>query len=1274
MLPNKQTKLYIFILLAVILLGIWPGASVAATIYVNADASTGGDGNSWATALKYLQDALNDAESGDEIWVAEGTYKPDRDEGGNVTPGTRTEKFRLINGVAIYGGFPPGGGEWYERDPNDPNNETILSGNIGAAGAWGDNSYHVVAGGGTDETAVLDGFIITAGNANGSSGARRRGGGMYNNNGDPTLTNCTFIGNRASGAGGGMYNLNSSNPTVTNCTFSDNSAEYGGGMYNNNSSPELTNCTFSDNLAQGEGGGMYNNNSSPELTNCTFSDNSADNGGGMQNNGSNPTLTNCTFSGNSATTWDAGGGMLNISSSPTLTNCTFSGNSAEFGGGMTNWENSSPTVTGCTFTDNWATYNGGGMFNYESSPTVTNCTFTGNSAGDVGGGMYNEENSSPTVTDCTFSGNSTTWAGGGMFNSVSNPTVTNCTFSGNSAENGGGMNNNYSSATVTNCAFSGNWAGWAGGGMQNHQSSSTVTDCTFSGNSAGDAGGGLNNSVNSNSTVTNCTFRGNSAEHGGGMLNHESSPTVTNCTFIGNWTGGAGGGLNNSFNGNSMLTNCTFTGNSAEHGGGMFNHESSPTLTNCTFSDNSAVWNGGGVGNNNSSSTLANCILWGNRARYGSQIYKDGTSSATVSYSDVQGGWPGTGNINADPLFVGPKIGEPPEDAIAYWKFDEGEGSIAYDSAGENHGTLMNGPQWTTGQLDGALSFDGHDDYVSAGDIPELHATDSFTWSFWVNLESGNGSTDIIVGNRAQTTGFHFIKFTPTRFEYYNYGHDGTINYTVPTERWVHLVVVKDAANLTYYSDASVVGTGIVSQDMPSNPLYFAGDPGYGEYAACRIDEVAIYDRALSAEEIQQFYQMDYHLLPTSPCIDAGDNSAVPAGVTTDLDGNARIIDFDFDGTATVDMGAYENTILIYVDNSAVGSNDGSSWDDAFNNLYDALALAQHGDNILVGEGTYYPDTTGLANPRDASFALKNGVTLEGGYAGYGAPDPDARDVGLYETILSGDIGIEGDSSDNCYHVFYHPEGINLDATAILDGFTITAGSALGFLGSSHWGGGMYNESSSPTITNCTFSGNSAGGMNGGGGGMYNKFSNPTLINCTFSGNSSWGKYNRGGGMRNDESSPTLTNCTFTNNSAQVVFYGGGGGMSNAGSNPMLTNCTFSRNSANHGGGMDNESSSPTVTNCILWGNTAIAGLQIYNDGTSSATVSYSDVQGGWSGNGNIGDDPLFLYASGGDLRLLPASPCIDAGDNTAVPPDTSDLDGDGDTVEPTPWDLDGRP
>ena len=101
---------------------------------------------------------------------------------------------------------------------------------------------------------------------------------------------------------------------------------------------------------------------------------------------------------------------------------------------------------------------------------------------------------------------------------------------------------------------------------------------------------------------------------------------------------------------------------------------------------------------------------------------------------------------------------------------------------------------------------------------------------------------------------------------------------------------------------------------------------------------------------------------------------------------------------------------------------------------------------------------------------------------------------------------------------------------------------------------------------------------------------------------------------------------------------------------------------------MYNSNSSPTLTNCILWGNTAPTGAQIYNDGTSSATVSYCDVQGGWAGTGNINANPLFVDADGPDnivgteddnLRLSSGSPCIDAGDNNAVPGGiVTDLDG----------------
>jgi parallel beta-helix repeat protein len=447
----------------------------------------------------------------------------------------------MNNGVGIYGGFPnTGDPDMADRDPNLY--ETILSGNIGTADDPDDNCYHVFyhpAELSLDPNAMLDGFTITAGNADGS-GDHRRGGGMYNYESSPTVTNCTFTGNSAKyDGGGGMYNDRSS-PIVTNCTIISN---YRGGMRNYSSSPTVTNCTFTGNT----GGGMHNYSSSPTVTNCTFTGNSAPWGGGMYNSGSSPTVTNCTFTGNR--TSGAGSGMCNVYSSPTVSNCTFTENSAGTrGGGMLNEYDSNPMVTDCTFTGNRAEgeySSGGGMQNggeypFGCSPTVTNCTFINNSANE-GGGMTNVYRSSPTVTNCTFTGNSADHGGGGLINvMLGNPTVTGCTITGNSADGGGGMVNWSSSPTVTNCTFGGNLA-YNGGGMFNEHSNTTVINCTFTGNSADWLGGGMYN-WSSSPTLTNCILWGNSASYSGNEIYNEYSnrPVISYCNISGCGASGAG--------------------------------------------------------------------------------------------------------------------------------------------------------------------------------------------------------------------------------------------------------------------------------------------------------------------------------------------------------------------------------------------------------------------------------------------------------------------------------------------------------------------------------------------------------------------------------------------------------------------------------------------------------------------------------------------------------------------------------------------------------------
>src|SRR5262249_39547213 len=154
---------------------------------------------------------------------------------------------------------------------------------------------------------------------------------------------------------------------------------------------------------------------------------------------------------------------------------------------------------------------------------------------------------------------------------------------------------------------------------------------------------------------------------------------------------------------------------------------------------------------------------------------------------------------------------------------------------------------------------------------------------------------------------------------------------------------------------------------------------------------------------------------------------------------------------------------------------------------------------------------------RAISFVLDAGVAVYGGFAGT-ETQLSQRDWVHHVTTLSGDIGKAGDSTDNSYHVV-HSSG--LDKTAVLDGFTLTARNPNGT--EPHVsGGGLYTLNSSPTLTNVTFSSNSATSY---GGGMYNANSSPALTNVTFSGNSA----TSGGGMDNEaSSSPALTNVTFS--------------------------------------------------------------------------------------------------------------------------------------------------
>ena len=366
----------------------------AKIIYVDGEkADNSGDGLTWLTAKKDIQEAINMANTGDAVFVKGKIgglkYLPTFER---VTGQPRTKSFVMRSGVNVYGGFKGIEKTLYEREMvsylqvmklptgthdmyvDVPKYASILSGEIAGdseiktilgignnftATSIANNSYNVVIG---TTNATLNGFEVIGGNANGTA-PYNNGGGVSGG----TLTNCAIYNNSATSNGGGV-----SSGTSTNCAIYNNSATSngGGGVYTGTS----TNCAIYNNSAGGNGGGVSTGTS----TNCAIYNNSAGGSGGGVSSG---TLINCAIYNNSA---GGNGGGVYIG-----------------------------TSTNCAIYNNSGNSNGGGVY----TGTSTNCAIYNNSAG-YGGGVYGV-----TLINCSVVRNRCTTSAGGIYNSILRKTV-----------------------------------------------------------------------------------------------------------------------------------------------------------------------------------------------------------------------------------------------------------------------------------------------------------------------------------------------------------------------------------------------------------------------------------------------------------------------------------------------------------------------------------------------------------------------------------------------------------------------------------------------------------------------------------------------------------------------------------------------------------------------------------------------------------------------------------------------------------------------------------
>ena len=795
---------------------------------------------SWATAATNIQDAVDLAATGGIVWVNEGVY----DTGSRATPG-----YACLNRLVV-------AHDVTVRSVNGPDVTLI----VGAEATGGGNGADAVRGV-YMSAGFLSGFTVTHGHTRttGNTFHDVSGGGV-NMYAGGTVSNCTLSGNSASYAGGGSYY-----GTLTDCTISGNSADRGGGC------------------SQGT------------LTNCTISGNSASTHGGGSQGGS---LMDCTIFGNSASTH--GGG----SSQSTLTDCTIFGNSALNSGGGSY----GGILTGCTISANSAARWGGGS----QDGTLNNCTLAGNSA------LYGGGNGGGTLTGCALSGNVASYGGGSH-----GGTLTNCTLSGNSASFGGGSHD----GTLSNCILWGNTAwitddNWFGGALS--------YSCTTP------EPGGPGNITNDPMLVSASAIHADSPCIGAGSTNDVSgtdidgeawgTPPSIGCDEpLGTFVGDLAVSIDAPFTVVTVGHELAFQGRVAGQA----------SSNQWTFGDGAAISNRVAVGH-----------AWSTTGEYhvALTVWNDdhpgGVSATTlVHVLEMEVHYVNAANSSpVAPYASWATAATTIQDAVdlaangaIVWVtngvYDTGaRATPGFDSLNRlvitNNITVhsVNGPEATL--IVGAEASQGGDGadpvrgvFMSAGVLSGFTVTNGHIRAARRdrNTHSGGGvnmyyggavRNCVLVGNTADDGGGSaFGSLTNCRLAgnsallFGGGSYEGTLNNCTISGNLAdrgggggsyggtlgNCIVWGNTAgeSANNWDGPTSVFLNSCTTPLPPGTGNVTNDPWFVDAAAG-----------------------DIHLLPGSPCIDAGDNALVSGAV--DLDGNPRIVDGDYDGTATVDMGAYE--------------------------------------------------------------------------------------------------------------------------------------------------------------------------------------------------------------------------------------------------------------------------------------------------------------------------------------------------------------------------------
>ena len=840
--------------------------------------------------------------------------------------------------------------------------------------------------------------------------------------------------------------------------------------------------------------------------------------------------------------------------------------------------------------------------------TIRNGSVTTSSPGsNYGGAVLCTNSSYLTLTNCIISGN-TAYYGGGIGCSSGNVKVDGCTISGNTSTIGGGAYFISSNASLLVDSLINNNVGE--GVYCTNSNGLMLTDCTISGNAAPSDGGAIR-CIMASPSLTRCLLTGNTAPYqGGAVYCQSSSPRITDCTITEN-RAASGGALYCYDSSNPPLVNCRISGNRAYYGGAVYCNSSSPTFTNCVIKHNSAMNSGGAIlWSSRSSSILTNCTIVENDAEAsgGALFYGGSSSSPSVTNCIL---W-----------------GNAPEEIYVY----AAAPLVSYcDIQGGWNGA---------GNIDINPGFAFADDFHLMPGSP-CADTGTNTPPGALPAQDADGRPRSLDGDNdgsavADMGAYELDPAAPTLA-----CSPETIDFFIP------LGTTTPASKTLSIRNA---GGGSLGWTLTWDGSWLTADPMQGTSTG-DIDTVTltVNAAAMSHGTYTAILTIEDPLVLNSP-------RTVP--VSLHITGSLLVPAQYATIQAAIDAAVPSDEIVLANGTfSGVGNRD----------------LDFHGKAVTLRSASRDP-TTCIVDCQNSG----RGLYFHSGEAA------DTIVEGL--TIRNGNFTASGTSSAYGGGVYCVASAPTL-VRCIITGCRVTGSSA-------SYGGGFYCSYSNPTLTDCTITANSVNGSSAAGGGLYCSNSRATLTgtvissntsnastsraagggvsfwnsaltltNCAVNGNTATGVSAAGGGLAEAASTLVLANCIISGNAANGSPGYGGGLYSQYGNSDALVNCTITRNTAQTNGGgvlvaVDGPPSTLNLANCILWSDTP---QEVYVEGAyNQLAATYSDIQGGYTGTGNINLDPRFVNAAGGNFHLAADSPCIEAGSNTAVPAGlATDIDGD---------------